>query len=189
MNVVEVEGSAQGLVADDARLREGWRAVYLQESRRLVALATALVGAADAPDLVADAVARVLMRSASLPPVANVGAYLAKAVVNEARHSARSRKRRERREQTAATVDSERSRDLETRFDVERAMSKLSPRQRAVIFLHYWEDLPIPAIATTLDISEGSVRKHLGRAKTTLKEVLDGRHSGNARPDARDRAQ
>jgi DNA-directed RNA polymerase specialized sigma24 family protein len=45
-------------------------------------------------------------------------------------------------------------------------------RQRAVIFLIYWEDLDIPSVAGLLKVSEGSVRRHLARGKTRLKEAL-----------------
>lgn len=45
-------------------------------------------------------------------------------------------------------------------------------RQRAVIFLAYWEDLGITSIAELLELGEGSVRRHLARGKTRLKEAL-----------------
>ena len=57
--------------------------------------------------------------------------------------------------------------------DVLEAVSRLSVRQRAVVFLTYWEDLHQRDIATRLDISEGSVRRHLARAHSRLKETLD----------------
>jgi RNA polymerase sigma-70 factor (ECF subfamily) len=59
-------------------------------------------------------------------------------------------------------------------LDVRRALEALSPQQRAVVFLVYWEDKPIPQVARLLDVSQGTVRKQLDRAKAKLKRVLDG---------------
>jgi RNA polymerase sigma-70 factor (ECF subfamily) len=60
----------------------------------------------------------------------------------------------------------------EIRPEVLSAVFSLSVRQRAVIVLTYWEDLDPAAIATLLNISDGSVRRHLARGKSRLKEVL-----------------
>jgi RNA polymerase sigma factor (sigma-70 family) len=56
---------------------------------------------------------------------------------------------------------------------VREAVGKLSVRQRAVIVLTYWADLDPPTVAERLGISEGSVRRHLARARAHLREVLD----------------
>jgi RNA polymerase sigma factor (sigma-70 family) len=55
-------------------------------------------------------------------------------------------------------------------------VQRLSLRQRAVVFLTYWEDLGPASVAELLGISEGAVRRHLARARARLKEVLDGQH-------------
>jgi RNA polymerase sigma factor (sigma-70 family) len=41
-----------------------------------------------------------------------------------------------------------------------------------VVVLTYWEDLTVEQVAGTLEISEGSVRRHLARARARLREVL-----------------
>ncbi len=51
-------------------------------------------------------------------------------------------------------------------------MAALSPQQRAVVFLTYWEDLEARSVADLLGVSEGTVRKQLGRARIRLREVL-----------------
>ncbi len=48
----------------------------------------------------------------------------------------------------------------------------LSVRQRAVIVLTYWEDLTPSSIAALMDINEGSVKRHLARGRSRLKEAL-----------------
>jgi RNA polymerase sigma-70 factor (ECF subfamily) len=56
---------------------------------------------------------------------------------------------------------------------VRDAVVALSVRQRAVIVLTYWADLDPRTVAERLGISEGSVRRHLARARAHLREALD----------------
>lgn len=51
-------------------------------------------------------------------------------------------------------------------------MSVLSTRQRATVILTYWEDLTPGEVAGRLGVSEGSVRRHLARGRSKLREVL-----------------
>jgi RNA polymerase sigma-70 factor (ECF subfamily) len=154
---------------------QDWEAVYVAHSLRLVRLATVLVGPDDAPDLVSDAVRRAV----HLPgwtTVRDQGAYLVTTLVNQTRQFHRERNRRAAREQRAARLvpPGVPAGPAPPDLDVRVALSALSPRQRAVVFLVYWEDLQIPQVAHLLDVSEGTVRKQLARAKAKLKQVLDG---------------
>jgi RNA polymerase sigma factor (sigma-70 family) len=54
------------------------------------------------------------------------------------------------------------------------AMSMLSTQQRAAVILTYWEDLTVGEVARRLGVSEGSVRRHLARGRSKLREVLHG---------------
>lgn len=63
----------------------------------------------------------------------------------------------------------------ELRPEVLTAVFTLSVQQRAVIVLTYWEDLTPASIATLMDISEGSVKRHLARGRSRLKEALTTR--------------
>jgi RNA polymerase sigma factor (sigma-70 family) len=56
---------------------------------------------------------------------------------------------------------------------VREAVGTLSLRQRAVVVLTYWADLDPATIAERLGISDGSVRRHLARARARLREALD----------------
>jgi DNA-directed RNA polymerase specialized sigma24 family protein len=66
---------------------------------------------------------------------------------------------------------------------VAHAIRGLSTQQRAVVFLAYWEDRRIEQIAAVLRTSDGSVRKHLARARAALRTVLteDDGEGGAAR--------
>jgi RNA polymerase sigma factor (sigma-70 family) len=137
----------------------------------LVRYAAALVGPADAADLVADAFATVLARGEDRwDEVREPRGYLFRAVSNQAHMLRRGRGRRERRE-LAWTPD-----DVHTELladpSVRRTLDRLSLQQRAVVFLTYWEDLSVAQVASLLDTSEGTVKRQLARARSALREVL-----------------
>ncbi len=60
----------------------------------------------------------------------------------------------------------------ELRPEVQQAVERLSVRQRAVVYLTYWEDMTDQMAADHLGISAGSVRRHLARARDHLRKVL-----------------
>ncbi|MDB4979319.1 MAG: putative polymerase ECF-subfamily sigma factor [Myxococcales bacterium] len=53
-----------------------------------------------------------------------------------------------------------------------RGLARLPARQRAVLILRYWEDLPEAAIAETLGCSVGTVKSHVSRGLARLREVV-----------------
>jgi RNA polymerase sigma-70 factor (ECF subfamily) len=103
--------------------------------------------------------------------VTNRRAYLYRAVFNEAQSWKRRAAQRLAREARASAGDRWELPAL--RPDVRDAVANLSVRQRAVIVLTYWADLEPSVIAERLGISDGSVRRHLARARAHLREVLD----------------
>jgi len=52
------------------------------------------------------------------------------------------------------------------------AMERLSPRKRAVFTLRHYEDLSLEEIGTILDLDVGTVKAHMFRAMTKLREDL-----------------
>ena len=105
--------------------------------------------------------------------VENHRAYLYRAVLNEAHSSARSAMRRRARELRVAASEPSVVHQPDVRPDVLEAIGRLSVRQRAVIFLTYWDGLTPAEIGTRLAISEGSVRRHLARARSKLRRMID----------------
>ncbi|MDQ3484910.1 MAG: sigma-70 family RNA polymerase sigma factor [Actinomycetota bacterium] len=79
---------------------------------------------------------------------------------------------RESRELRAATSSRPESEDTVLRAEVAEALATLDVRQRAVVFLTYWEDLDATDIADRLDISLRTVRRDLAAAKQKLKGHL-----------------
>ncbi len=144
--------------------------IYRKYADDLVRFATGLVGPFDAPDVVTDSCLRAF-RSKGWGDVVNHRAYLYRSVLNHARSHHRSTLRRRVREMRAATPDV--APTVEVDVDVLAAVDKLSVQQRASVVLTYWEDLSPADVASRLGISEGSVKRHLARARARLKELLD----------------
>jgi RNA polymerase sigma-70 factor (ECF subfamily) len=142
---------------------------YRQHAPRLMALAAALVGPSRAEDVVAGAVVRLL--TSPHWPSDDPGTALTRSVVNEARSLARSELRRAAREALAARAPAgATARDGDA--ELLARLLRLPLQQRAATFLTYWADLPPAAVAEQLGISDGAVRKHLARARATLRKEL-----------------
>ena len=56
-----------------------------------------------------------------------------------------------------------------------KAVEGLSERQRTVFMLRHVEELELSEIASTMGLSEGTVKAHLSRAMTRVREELGGR--------------
>lgn len=146
---------------------------YRRLSEDLTRFAAGMVGAHDAPDVVANAVARCLR--ANWSGIDNPDAYLYRAVYNEATGLRRRFARRtglSRRIPRAETTAHPSEPDVDNRLLVAQALTTLSPQQRAVVVLTYWNSLPVPAVATHLGLSAGTVKKQLARARAKLREEL-----------------
>jgi RNA polymerase sigma-70 factor (ECF subfamily) len=57
---------------------------------------------------------------------------------------------------------------------VRAALDQLTERERSLLILRYWEDLPTEAVARYLAMSEGAVRVALLRARRSLAAALGG---------------
>jgi RNA polymerase sigma-70 factor (ECF subfamily) len=64
------------------------------------------------------------------------------------------------------------------RDQLERGFLRLDPESRAVIVLHHYLDLPLPAVADSLGIPLGTAKSRLHRALNLLRAALDA----DARP-------
>ena len=144
--------------------------VYRKHADDLTRFATGLVGPGNAADVVSEAVLSCF-NSEQWPTVTAKRSYLYRSVYNKAAEFHRSSRRRSRRE--ALVADRELVEGPEIRPEVLAAVFGLSVRQRAVIVLTYWEDLDSSTIAALLNISDGSVKRHLARGRSRLKEVLN----------------
>lgn len=58
------------------------------------------------------------------------------------------------------------------RGQIDTAMAKLSPRERSVLVLRFFNDLKLSEISETLAISEGAVKSHLFKAMKKMRKRL-----------------
>ncbi|MEV0949756.1 sigma-70 family RNA polymerase sigma factor [Promicromonospora sp. NPDC050249] len=159
--------------------------------RALVGYGYALTGdVRTAEDLVQDALVRVFRRFRRPEAAgtegytefplhdggshAGIEAYVRRTMLNlyldETRRFALWRKARP----TVATADEVKApaSDITARADVTAALRGLSPRQRACVVLRFYDDLTVPQIATTLGISQGTIKRHLADGIRALRGVL-----------------
>jgi RNA polymerase sigma-70 factor (sigma-E family) len=124
-----------------------------------------------AEDLVQDAFVR-LYRSSGRVGDATFKAYARKTILN----LARSGFVRSARERNAFDVPAHvEPADVGARDEMWNALKALSPRQRAVVALRYYEDMSESEIAGVLEMSVGSVKKHTDRAMAKLRAQLGDR--------------
>ena len=164
MGPLERLGGVTGEHGPVAPLWEDAEQLYAQFAS-MVRLAHLLTGsAAIAEDVVQDAFIRVAPR---LESVANAKAYLRVAVVNGCRSASRRSGRVVRLRDEHEPVYDEAVVEF---FD---ALSALSKRQRAVVVLRYYSDLPDDEIASLLGCAPATVRVLLHRALTNLRKAVD----------------
>lgn len=143
--------------------------VWEKHSAELTRFATTLVGPTRAEDVVADAVL-TSMATAGWRDVADHRAYLFRAVHNQAKMLHRSEHRRTNREHRAADVPGAVA--TERWVEVRDAMSRLGTRERAVLYLAYWLDLPTHEISDTLGLSRRTTLRALEKARRILERNL-----------------
>ncbi|MEU0935432.1 SigE family RNA polymerase sigma factor [Embleya sp. NPDC005971] len=64
--------------------------------------------------------------------------------------------------------------DVETRDAVRIALSRVPPRQRAVLVLRFLCDLPVAEVAEILGCSQGTVKSQTAQGLARLRALLDG---------------
>ena len=142
--------------------------IYVEVRMDLMRYATALVGVEEAGDLVSSVVTRVLERKGGLAALDEPKPYLMKAVLNEARMRHRSSVRQRRAVSTLSHGD-----QVELGHDhIIDAVMALPPRQRAAVFLAYYEQYTPTEIANLMGCRPGTVRRYLHLARNKLKEVI-----------------
>lgn len=140
---------------------------------RLVRTAHLLTGDFhEAEDLVQTTLAKVYSRWQRIPRD-DIDVYVRAALVN----NNRSRVRKKRVTHLLLPFVPEQSHErrpgysetVEQRTDLLQALSVLSPRQRTVLVLRYYEDLSEQEIASVLNCSVGTVKTHTRRALAALR--------------------
>lgn len=154
---------------------EVWESIWRRHADRLLLYATTLLAdRAAAEDTLQNVFVR-LIAGGDPPEFESEGAYLFRAVRNEALNALRSRR-------TAArplsplfeeTEDPRRAAELaETGKQVEQALRRLADEEREAVVLKIWGDLSFPEAADVLGISEKTLEHRYYRGLAALKEAL-----------------
>lgn len=98
-----------------------------------------------------------------------------------ARESVNRWRRRRWREVTTDVVPESMHHDSTDRIALLDDLRKLSPRQRAVLVLRYFDDLTEADTAAALGISVGTVKSHARHALARLRNQLSGEEQSAAR--------
>lgn len=160
-------------VPDTVESDRGYADLYTLHERRVFRLAALLCGDAHlAEEITADVFAQVLPKWRR-GAVTDVLPYLRRTTVNEVRSRFR-RRGRERRALVRLRVDAAHGEPthLELREPLIVALRTLPVRQRAVVVLRYYEDLPEAEVATTLGIAVGTVKSHASQALARLRVLM-----------------
>jgi RNA polymerase sigma-70 factor (sigma-E family) len=141
-------------------------ALYLTHYRPLVRIAALLVhDPATAEELVQDSFVAVHAAWRRRPDPDHALSYLYRSVVSRSRSALRRPVVPEQADPPLAAGEDERSAFIS-------ALWALPARQREVMVLRYFADLPAPQIASATGISQGAVKAYTARAMSSLRAEL-----------------
>ena len=156
-------------VLDDAELR-----MFLAEGyARLVAGVALIAGSrAAAEDAVQEALARAWERSDHGERIDSLPAWVTRVALNLAKSRLRRLRAEGRARERIAHAAGAAPVSAEIRLDIERALAALPRRQREVTVLRYYLGLDVAETAATLEVSVGTVKTCLHRARRALAAAL-----------------
>ncbi|MFR9796445.1 SigE family RNA polymerase sigma factor [Streptomyces sp. MS06] len=129
----------------------------------------------EAEDLVQTTLVKVVLGARRHGRLENLDAFARRTLVNT---FIAARRRFWRREQAYGDLPDrpQQSADSDTGLMVRAALATLTPRQRAVIVLRYWEDLSVAATAELLGMRESTVKSHTARGLAALRASVREEH-------------
>lgn len=143
----------------------------------------------EAEDVVQETFLRVARRWHKVRSMDHPAAYARRILINLVLHDADRRSRQKAELQTQETgldgcdVGAARAlRQVDDLAEFRWALAQLPARQRAVLVLRYWADLPVAEVAGILGCSEGTVTSTASRAAARLAEVLTHGESSAREP-------
>jgi len=149
--------------------REAFSDLAAAHWRRLLGLARSIVADLEAEGVVQDGLIKAWTKIGRLREPAAFASWLTRIVANTA--VARARNRRIFQPLNGADFAA-RNRSADDRIDVQRLLTRLAPRQRAVLHLTVIEGLSDSEIADVLGISSSSVRVHRMRGRQHMERLV-----------------
>lgn len=152
--------------------------LYRDHADRIYALCLRMSGdPAEATELAQDVFVRAWQKLPRLRPGSDAGAWLWRLATNVVLNTRRSDRRRRSRVATVADPALLERVSMKTpmpirRLSLEGAIATLPGRARAVYILHDVEGFGHAEVAAMLGVAEGTVRAHLHRARSLMREAL-----------------
>jgi RNA polymerase sigma-70 factor (sigma-E family) len=170
-------------VAEHDRLFTEYVTTQLEALRRLAHVLCQDPHRAD--DLVQEAITKLYLKWHTVPKIVNLDRYLRAIVVHEFLDTQRlGWARRVRLSDRPPEGVSPQAPSVEDRLLLQAALTRMPPRQRAVIVLRFMCDLAVEDVADMLNCSEGTVKSQTSAGLNTLRRFL-GQSLLESRVDAR----
>ncbi|WP_084622379.1 sigma-70 family RNA polymerase sigma factor [Demequina oxidasica] len=127
-----------------------------------------------AQDLVQDALVRTFSKPRPGLTAAKAEGYVRRAITSVYIDGYRRSQRWQRVQHLFKPAETTRDEfgQVEAGSDVAEALATLPPRVRACVVLRYFDDLTVPAIASTLGIAAGTVKRYLSDGLSQLELAL-----------------
>jgi RNA polymerase sigma-70 factor (ECF subfamily) len=151
--------------------REAFGVLVERNWHRLVRLARSVVGELEAEDAVQDGLLAAWGRLATLADPERFEAWVSRIVF---RRCLRATRRQRGRVSLEAVPEAAVGCDLVASLSAWELLSRLAPRQRAVLHLTVVEGMTDAEIAPLLAITPASVRAHRRRARESVARLLQG---------------
>jgi RNA polymerase sigma-70 factor (ECF subfamily) len=155
----------------------GFEGFFRASQSRLVAIALPLTGDVDAArDLAQEALLRAYRAWPKVSTLDQPGAWTRRVLLNLAVDVSRRRRRESVANGRALPPDSDGSDFTEMSVVDESfwvAVRALPALQRSSVVLHYVDDMSVAEVAEVLEVSEGTVKTSLHRARQTLAKTLE----------------
>ena len=134
----------------------------------------AMLDTDDVGDAMQETVLKAYKNIKRLQKIESFKSWLLKIMVNECNNILRHKKKVIVFDSFFKEESYEDNYDNLDRQPVLKAVKKLEENFKKVILLHYYEELSVKDISQTLDISEGTVKSRLSRARKKLFQFLKG---------------
>jgi RNA polymerase sigma-70 factor (ECF subfamily) len=147
--------------------------VYAYAARPLIGLLTALAGGnrADAEEVAQESFVRLIENWPRVRDYDDPEAWL-RTVAVRAMISRHRRRDVARRALSKVVPVAAPAADTDDQLDLGRALAQLPIAHRAVVLMHYVDDLPVDEVARRLRIPAGTVKSRLSRARAALAPML-----------------
>ena len=128
----------------------------------------------DAEDIVQEVFIKYFISNKTFNDDNHEKAWVLTVTANLSKNVLRSKSRQNLElDDTIKIVDHKFDKAITNHLDLEEAMKKLTANQRLVIYLFYYEQIPIKNIAKIIKSNENTVKSHLLRAKSKMKTYLE----------------